>query len=322
MNCTNPISKVSTAPEFVHGVSPSIQTVNSLVADIASTNIPVLLLGESGTGKDAYAQLIHRLSGSSSKSFKKVDCATLDAQSCKGQVLEMIQSDGKNGEDSCGTLFLDQIDELDMQCQRALLPLLPDGETSGGETRLEARLISSASRGLEREVEEGRFRRELYFRISGVSLRLPALRERMEDIPTLLERFLIEYSTQLGKPCPDINNKNLKTLLSHAWPGNIRELQNVAKMMVVLGRVHFAPGELRSPPVNGLSEQGAAKVFSLKIAARAASHHTERELILKTLERTRWNRKRAAQELQISYKSLLYKLKRIEIRGSESGEEI
>lgn len=294
-----------------------------MIADIAGTSIPVLLTGESGTGKDFYARIIHRLSTNAARSFKKVDCARLNAQNLMEQLLEGTQSNDENGVCRWGTIFLDQIEDLDWPCQRALLPHLPDGETHGGEPSLSARIIASTSLDLEQEVEAGRFRRELYFRINGVSLRLPRLRERREDIPVLFDGFLREFSLELKRPRPELSHEEMETLMLHNWPGNIRELKNLAKMRVVLGHAHLVQGELRpSSPAGQAPTEGRMVTSSLKMAARAASRQTERELILKTLERTRWNRKRAAQELQISYKSLLYKLKQIAFPGTGSRKEI
>jgi len=297
-------------------------SANSVVAEIARTDIPVLLMGESGTGKDACARLIHRLSGNSPKQMKKVNCSTLCAENFKEQIWESVHPSSQDLDSTVGTLFLDQVDELDLNCQRALLSLLPDGEPEGGGPKFSARLISATSHEMEREVESGRFRRELYFRINGVSLRLYPLRERKEELPALLDNFLEEFSRQLKKQRPEVGKEEMQILMSHEWPGNIRELQNIARMMIVLGGARPAIEGLISVarrPEPGLKTD---KASSLKIAARAASRRTERELILKALERTRWNRKRAAQELQISYKSLLYKLKQIRIPGSESSEEL
>lgn len=307
---------------IVCGSGQALNSVNSVVAEIARTNIPVLLTGESGTGKDVCARLIHRLSANSAKLMKKVNCASLRAENFSEQIWESVHPKARDRDSGIGTLFLDQVDELDLNCQRALLSLLPDGEAESDEPEFSARLISATSYELEREVESGQFRRELYFRINGVSLRLPPLRERKEELPALLDSFLEEFSRELKRKRPEVSKEEMEILMSHEWPGNIRELQNIAKMMIVLGGARPAIGELRSVPPSGLASPRTDKVSSLKVAARAASRRTERELILKALERTRWNRKRAAQELQISYKSLLYKLKQIGIPESESREEV
>jgi len=302
---------------FVFGQGSAMQTLNTMVADIARTDIAVLLIGESGTGKEVYARLIHRLSGLNEAPLQKISCATLDPGHLLGQVRDCLRAVAEGH--SPGSLFLDGVEELDLACQRVLLSLLPDGEPNGKTGKMTARLISSTSRNLEKETEAVHFRRELYFRINGACLRLPPLRDRKEDIPALLEYFLARHAGELKKVPPVLNNEMMELLASYSWPGNIRELENVAKKIVAVGDTHLALDDLRAgrlelPPVDG-----GPQVTSLKLASRAASRRTERELILKALERTHWNRKRAAQELQISYKALLYKIKQngTWISGSE-----
>jgi two-component system response regulator AtoC len=180
-----------------------------------------------------------------------------------------------------------------------------------GSSKKVSRLVSATSCDFEKEIEAGRFRMELYFRINGVILRLPPLRDRREDIPDLLECFLVKHANELKKNTPELSREDRKLLFAYDWPGNIRELENVARKIVAVGDAGLALGDLRvsrtvqQVPVEGLSGS------SLKVAARAASRRTERELILKALEQTHWNRKQAARDLQISYKSLLYKIKQI-----------
>ncbi len=159
----------------------------------------------------------------------------------------------------------------------------------------------------------GRFRQELYYRIDGVCLRLPPLRRRKEEIPGLVAYFLAKYAALFGRPQFSLSSQSLQILLDHSWPGNIRELENVVKKIVVVGDERIAVADLGPSRAESPSAIGVAEGASLKQAARKASREAERELILKALARTRWNRKRAAQELQISYKALLYKLKQIGI---------
>jgi two-component system response regulator AtoC len=166
----------------------------------------------------------------------------------------------------------------------------------------------------------GRFRSELYYRINGVCLRMPPLRDRREDIPILVEFFLTKHAAQFARPRPTLGPRTMRMLLEHSWPGNIRELENVVKKIVALGEEHLAVSELTVAPIERPLEISEPRAYSLKQAARAASREAERELILKALEHTRWNRKRAALKLQISYKSLLYKLKQIGVQDSESGQ--
>jgi len=320
-------------PAFVYGQGADLQSLNVLAAEIAGTDIPVLIVGESGTGKDVYARLIHRLSGADDNSFVRISCGGLDPRQILSEVRGAFHSDGDNLENSRKTLFLDGVHELDAACQRLLLSLLPDGGDRQGVVRNLPRIISSTSCNFEKEIEAGRFRLELYFRINGVILRLPALRERKEDIPDLLECFIIKHARELGKTAPDIDRQARKLLFSYDWPGNIRELENVARKIVAIGKADLALGDLRPARVAvaqrtearmaELGTNGAGGGSSLKMAARAASRRTEKELILKALEQTHWNRKRAARNLQISYKSLLYKIKQIDAQGpmTEKDEE-
>jgi two-component system, NtrC family, response regulator AtoC len=305
---------------IIFGQSAVMQSLNAMVAEIAKTGIPILLIGESGTGKEVYARLIHRVSVLGGAPLKKVSCAALDAGRLLAQVQEGLRTDGGIGSVSAQTLYLDGVDELDLSSQRVLLALLSDSEPKNDREELAVRFISSTSSNLEKEIEAGRFRRELYFRINGVVLRLPPLRERKEDIPALLEYFLTKHASELKKKVPVTNGDVLELLTSYGWPGNIRELENVAKKIVALEDPTLALSDLRATPANLPRSNETRRVSPLKAAARAASRRTERELILQALQRTRWNRKRAASELQISYKSLLYKIKQIGVQESESEE--
>lgn len=301
---------------FVHGHSPAIQSLNAIIEEIARTNIPVLLMGESGTGKEVYGRVIHRLSKHCHKPLKKVNCRALEP----GEFLALLKSDlresGESSEDGVRTLFLDGIDELDLGSQRALLSLLSDEEIEENSPN-SLRIIASTSRNLEKEIESGRFRRELYFRINGVCLRLPSLRERKEDILVFMEHFLAKHAAELGREAPVLSDKEKESLGMHDWSGNVRELENLARKIVLLGDTRRLIDELREMPKLQPTLPEEPRSFSLKVAARAASRQAERDLIAKALERTHWNRKRAAQELQISYKSLLYKIKQTGLEGKQ-----
>jgi two-component system response regulator AtoC len=303
------VMEAPTTDGFVYGVSPTMQTVNEITAEIARTDIPVLIVGESGTGKDAYARLIHRLSLKCELRLQKIDCATFDPTQLTTQMRPSSQ-DLLSGE-AHGTIYFDNVQELGMTSQRALLSLLPDEQSADRKEEKCCRVISSTPRSLESEVEEGRFRRELYFRLNGACLRLPPLRERAEDIPVLTEHFLNKHATHLKRKLPPIGNKAMQDLVAYHWPGNIRELENLARKIVVFGDVQKVLNDLRSAWMADHVPIENGSRASLKVAARASSKRAERELIMQALERTHWNRKRAARELQISYKSLLYKIKQI-----------
>jgi two-component system response regulator AtoC len=177
-----------------------------------------------------------------------------------------------------------------------------------------ARVVGGSSRELECEMRSGNFREDLYYRLSAVCLRIPPLRQRKEDIPSLTNFFLSRYSAIFNREVPSLSSATRQLFIDYSWPGNLRELEAAARAIAAVGDESVAMGGLRSllaRPDNGAN----GSKISLKDAARAASREAEKELILKVLARTRWNRRRAAEELQISYKALLYKLKQIGYEG-------
>jgi two-component system, NtrC family, response regulator AtoC len=316
---------------FVPGSSPAVRALERTIADIASTDIPVLLVGESGTGKEVLALEIHRRSRRRNEPFVKFGCSGMTGNSLAARI-QRADQDSLAEVESSGSLFLDGINHLEASAQERLLHLLPDGTGRPAQGCHSMRVISSTTRNLEDEMKNGRFREELYYRINGVHLRLPPLRERREDIPALLEFFFKKYTSLFERPEPKISDSTMSLLLRHSWPGNIRELENVARKIVALADEHLAIHDLSvehasrngdgqtDPPK--ISDAGNSQVpsGSLKEAARAASRVAERAMILNQLERTHWNRKKAARELQISYKALLYKLKQLGLDGSDSTE--
>jgi two-component system response regulator AtoC len=327
-----PDSQARTYQYFVHGASPAMRALERTIADIASTDIPVLLVGESGTGKEVAALEIHRLSRHRSEPFVKCGCSGLTGDSLSAR-LQLAENVSAAEAANSGSLFLDGINHLEPAAQGRLLHLLPDGSGTPPQGCHSMRVISSTTRNLEEEMKSGRFREELYYRINGVHLRLPPLRDRKEDIPALLEFFFKKYASLFERPEPKISEATMSLLLRHAWPGNIRELENVARKIVALGDEHLATHDLTVenrtkapdplPDALKIPENGSAHIpsGSLKEAARAASRVAERAMILNQLERTHWNRKRAARELQISYKALLYKLKQLGLDRSDRPEE-
>lgn len=296
---------------FVRGLSPAMLTLESVIGDIARTNIPVLVVGESGSGKQMFAQRIHLLSLRADQEMAKIACASMTLEEFPAE-LERQSNRG------VGTVLFDEISELDLPCQRHLLHALPDGDEHPRPRMLTARVISTTSRNLDEEMCAGRFRGELFYRMNGVCLRLPPLRERRKDIPALAEFFMAKHAAIFRRPRRELSARTLQVFLEYNWPGNIRQLENVVKNIVALGDEDLSVAELAYAPSEKRAAAGNPKSDSLKAAAKAASREAERELILRALERTHWNRKRAARELQISYKSLLYKLKQIGLQNAEA----
>ncbi len=296
---------------FSRSESSAMKETEKIMAEIAPTDIPVLIVGESGSGKEAIAQQIHQFSSRSASPFVKLVCATLSPQLAEKILYFDEKSELVESLLGAGTIFLDEVADLELAIQPRLLHVLSDGGPVAPSHRLRARIISSTVRNLEEEIRQGRFREELYYRLNGVCLRLPPLRRRKDDIPPLVEFFLAKYSALLSRPKPSIAPRAVSKLMRYHWPGNIRQLEYAIKKVVALGDGEQALRDLDGNGSGTWLDDDDLDKPSLKQAARAASRHAERELILKALERTRWNRKRAARELRISYKALLYKLKQI-----------
>jgi two-component system response regulator AtoC len=291
---------------FFEAVSPSMRAVETVIGELGRSDVPVLLLAEAGSGKRTTAERIHILSRRGPQPFRALNCCLLSPEQFQTRPDRLFHE---------GTVFLAEVTDLSPACQAKLLDILPKCGENGQGQIAGARLIFGSSHGLEGEVKSDRFREDLYYRISGVCLRLPPLRQRKEDIPYLVSFFLEKYAQNFQRPTPVLSAETLHLFREYSWPGNVRELEDATKAIVALGDEAVAMGGLRSLLVK--SDRGCnGERISLKQAARAASREAEKELILKVLTRTRWNRRRAAQELQISYKALLYKLKQI------SGEEM
>ncbi len=301
----------------VESQSPAVRALERIIAEIAPTAIPVLLVGESGSGKEVAATRIHRLSRRRGESFVKVSCTTAFAsQWFEGTAHSNDGDSGARGLSGAGTVFLDEIGDLDPTCQSKLLNIMRDDDAASHDSRLQARMISATRRNLEQEMRCGRFHEELYYRLNGVCLRLQPLRHRKEDIPAFVDFFLRRYAIQFARPRPILSSRTLRAFIEYSWPGNIRQLESMVKKIVALGDESLAQAEMGPPALETWGQSGIGERLSLKQVARAASWQAERELILKALERTHWNRKRAAKDVGISYKALLYKLKQIGLEES------
>ena len=305
----DPILPIATGvafPEvpFLEAVSPSMRAVEAVIRELGHSSVPVLLIGERGTGKKTIAQRIHQNSGRPQDLFRIISCQGLDFETLRSKASL-----------SGATLYLDEICDLGPECQKQLLELLsrPDASESGASSlslSISIRMMGGSSRDLEAEVRAGSFQEDLYYRLSGVCLRIPPLRQRKEDISHLMGFFLGRHAEVFRRPAPVLSAPTEQLFREHSWPGNLRELEATARAIVAVGDESVAMGGLRSLLLRADNRPGGEKV-SLKEASRAASREAEKELILKALTRTRWNRRRAAQDLQISYKALLYKLKQI-----------
>jgi two-component system, NtrC family, response regulator AtoC len=283
---------------FVEAASPNMRAVEGVIRELAHSAVPVLLVGERGTGKWTAARRIHQDGGRVKGQFYTRNCreittAILAPEICQERV----------------TVYLDEIGDLSNDCQERLLKLLSKLQNDGSAHN-DLRVICGSSRDLESEVRAGAFREDLYYQLSGVCLRIPPLRQRKEDVPHLTAFFLEQYGRLFHRSVPVLSAATQKLFCEYSWPGNLDELETAVRTIVAVGDESVAMTGLRSMLVRHDGKANGEKT-SLKEAARAASREAEKALILKVLTRTRWNRRRAAQELQISYKALLYKLKQI-----------
>jgi len=364
--------------------SAAMRDVMNMVDQVAATNITVLVRGESGTGKELVSRTLYQRSLRKDKPFVKVLCAALPEGLLESELFGYERGaftgahrrkPGKFEFANHGTIFLDEIGEVPITLQAKLLQVLQDGEfvRLGGEqdVRVDVRVIAATNRDLEQSVKAGTFREDLFYRLNVVSITIPPLRDRMEEIPFLCDFFIEKFRTQYGREFPRLSDATMGCFMNYRWPGNIRELENMIKQIVVLGderavlqkfeqfRAAAAPqapeaapartyGQGAPPPwaaeipegptatqpapapappggpaapespfgpeaqMNLLTtiERGLAEGhLPLKEIGKHAAGVAEREAILRTLNYTRWNRRRAAQILDISYKALLYKIR-------------
>jgi two-component system, NtrC family, response regulator AtoC len=341
--------------------SSNMREVVDLIKRVADTDVTVLIRGESGTGKELVARALHTASPRRDKMMVKVNCAALPAELLESELFgfergaftgAIQHKPGKFEFANHGTMFLDEIGEMQPSLQAKLLQVLQDGEFarlgSREEVRVDVRVVAATNRNLEQAVTDGHFREDLFFRLNVVCIVVPPLRQRRDEIPALADFFLRHYSEHYNRPYQPLAAETLQLFRSYDWPGNVRELENLLKRMVILGAeetvtrelmdtiavrtrppstipaLHSvaavppaavpAGAELGRPPLAAKPPQvGTPPTGSLKDIARQAAREAERELISRTLQHTRWNRREAAQLLGISYKALLYKIKEAEL---------
>ena len=313
--------------EGIIGKSSVLKRLLQMVETVAGGDSTVLLLGETGTGKELIARAIHSHSPRRARPLVKLNCAAIPTGLLESELFghergsftgAIAQKIGRFELAHQGSLFLDEIGDIPLELQPKILRALQEREFERlGSTRtqkVDVRIVAATHRDLEGMILDKQFRSDLYYRLNVFPIQVPPLRERPGDIPLLARYFVQQAALRMFKTIDTIPSETMEALIHYRWPGNIRELENVVKKVVALGDEHFALSERVEVPASTAPADGQS--HSLKAASRAASREAERELILKALARTRWNRKRAAQELQISYKSLLYKLKQIGLDDS------
>lgn len=275
------------------------------VTRIAESDCPVLIVGERGVGKRSIAAQIHAESNRARSAFREIRCVETNAQA----LLRALSSRG--------TAYLTEVTDLSLSLQQTIL----NAHVRRGQQQC-CRLVCGSSRELQDEVKSGRMGEDFYYFVSAVTLRIPPLRCRKSEIVRIADELLTQYSKQFDRPKPAMGKEIIGLLMEHKWPENLFELQTAIKTLVAIGDQAISLAAIRAS-LPTMRPNGTRRQWSLKDATRASSIQIERQLISEVLGATSGNRKRAAEELGISYKALLYKLKRIEAENlalsSENG---
>ncbi|HEV8413683.1 MAG TPA: sigma-54 dependent transcriptional regulator [Bryobacteraceae bacterium] len=307
--------------------NPRVRRILELADRIADTDVPVLIEGETGVGKEVLARFIHARSERRHRPLIKINCAAIPHDLLESELFgyergaftgALCEKPGQFELANHGALLLDEIGEMSPRLQAKLLHVLQDREFMRlGGTRLvqvDVRILAATNKKLEELIARGEFRQDLFYRLNVIRLAIPPLRERLEDLSPLCEHFQRKFSAHYSRPSRELPEELRKAFACYAWPGNIRELENMIRRFVLLPDLELALADLhvaREPNVQSSSEQP----HSLREVSARATDQAERELVLRTLEQLKWNRKQAARELHICYKSLLNKLRRWQIPG-------
>jgi two-component system response regulator AtoC len=311
----------------IFGQTPAMRDVRQKLERVAGANLSVLISGESGTGKDIIARLLHLYSPWANGPFVKVNCPAIPGTLLESELFGYEKGaftgaynpkPGRVEMAHRGTLFLDEIAELDAALQAKLLQLLQDGQFSRigaqEDKKVEVRVVCATNREIHKEIEHGNFRPDLFYRIATMTIHLPPLRERAVDLPVISDYLLQYYNEKLNGRVMMVRPALMAKMQRYSWPGNVRQLENLIKRYVVMGTEDVILSELLQPnerdAVTTLMLDGPV---SLKKLTRQTVRKLEARIILNALHANNWNRKKAARSLDISYRALLYKLKEVGI---------
>ncbi len=319
-------SRNALGPEVLFGQTEELSRIRQTVERVAAIRVPVLLEGESGTGKEVLANYLHQISPWCEQPLIKVNCAAIPGSLLESELFGYEKGSftgaynsraGKFEQANGGSMVLDEIADIDSGLQAKLLQVLQDGCFSRigdlEERRCDVRILCITNRDIQAEIQTGRFREDLYYRINVVNIQMPPLRRRLEDMPILVDYFLKSYAERFDRKVQPLSSSLVDRFRQHHWPGNIRELENYLKRYVILESPDSILNEIEERRADSGSDASfqlpPLTDFSLKKYSKQASQKAERFLILEALKNTRWNRKRAAELLGISYRALLYKIK-------------
>jgi two-component system, NtrC family, response regulator AtoC len=321
---------------FFVAASAAMRKIRKQVSLVANVDIPVLLLGESGSGKEVVAHLIHSLSTRAHRTFMKVNCAALPGDLLESELFgyepgaftgATRPKPGKFELCNKGTILLDEIGEMPATLQAKLLHVLQDQQFSrlGGRSaiKVDVRILAATNIDVQQAIATKKLREDLYYRLNAFTVKIPPLRERREEIPLLLRHFMNRLSERFGRAPLPISAALQEACVKYPWPGNLRELGNFVKRYIVLAEESLAISELGSGMVSAASVPAPARVApaadhsnDLKSLVRGLKDEAEMQAIKRALEQTKWKRKEAAELLHISYKALLYKIRQYGIDPS------
>jgi two-component system response regulator AtoC len=315
--------------DVIFGQTSVMAACRERLEKIAGTTVPVLLQGESGTGKDIFARLLHVQSNRSNHAFVKVTCPAIPHSLIESELFgyekgaftgAYATKRGRVELAHGGTLFLDEVGGLDMSIQAKLLQVLQDGgfmRVGAQESRsVNMRLVCAANEDLRQQTEEGTFRLDFLYRINAVTIDLPPLRQRAADLPQLIDHFLGVHAKSYRLEPKPLSREITRMMQRYNWPGNIRQLENLIRGYVLMSDEESLAAELVPTHATGIvPEIDLANPISLKEITKAATRGLEREIILKVLQANGWSRRKTAKWLNISYRSLLYKLQESEVNS-------
>lgn len=325
--------------QIIFSNSQKMKNVKTIIDRVAKTDITVLIKGESGTGKELIARSIHEMSPRADKHFLKLNCAVIPSRLLESELFGFekgaftgadLKKQGRLELAHGGTLLLNDIEEMDVSLQGKLLQVLQEGRFSplggDGDVFIDARVIVTTKNHLEKAMFEGRFREDLFYRINIININVPPLRERRDQVLPLAQYFFDFYQERYRNNGPSLSPKTAKIFKEYPWPGNIRELENIVKRIIVTKDEDAVVKKLIEEKGNGATLGEGATVeeihrplFDLKEVGRKAGEEAEKELLHTTLQETHWNRKEAAKLLHISYKALLYKIDKYRLNHMKRG---
>lgn len=313
--------------EFI-GDSPLMMEIKNVIEQVADSELTVLIRGESGTGKEIIARMIHNLSGRKDEPLIKVNCAAIPRDLLEAELFGYEKGaftgahktkPGRFETANKGTMFLDEIGDMPLELQSKLLQVLEQREfvRVGGiqNIKVDVRIVCATNQNLEDLIKQSKYRDDLFYRLNEVTIDAPPLREKKEDLPLLVDYFLKKYNLLYEKKVRSISSTAMKTLMEFDWPGNVRQLENLIKQIVVRNDENIIYSSLdgssayssRRLPIAETGDSG--RDYSLKKRVARAIAQEEKALIKEVLNKTNWNRRKAAEMLSISYRSLLYKIK-------------